>query len=115
MKDERNPTLYLCEKNCGAKVMSATSDKVLMRLDRALSKQIENKCSCGGSYKPAGPLHVFDFTDLIRVQIHCKPCKVLFKRVTPARFSCPGCSEIALVNEKSLFFFPTANVAIDYK
>ena len=112
-----NPTVYTCSNKCGARVMSHLNGEPLMRHDRTQGRLVEQKCTCGGTYKAAGPLDVVGFSDLTRLQIHCKSCKVAFKRITPSRFSCSGCSEVALVHEKSLFLFPgvSRKVTIDYK
>lgn len=106
------PSEYTCR--CGSRVMSETDVMPLTRRDRDTKRVVPHLCSCGGAFQLKGPLQVVPIVSLPKIQITCKKCRVPYRKVTPHRFSCTSCSDAALVHEKSLWLFPSAQVSIDY-
>lgn len=107
------PTEFICR--CGSKVMSPTNEVPLTKRDKVSSRMVEWKCPCGGAFNAARPLKVIPIHDIAKMRIHCRPCKVSFRRVVTSRFSCTCCSETAVIHEKALWLFATADVSVDYE
>ena len=93
--------------------MSALSDPVFKRRDRATNKLVEQKCSCSGTYTPVGPLMIVKYDDLAKIRFLCKPCNTSFRRVSPARFVCSSCNLPGLVDiESKSVWFHNGNITV---
>ncbi len=118
------PTEFLCR--CGSRVMDRDTTTIykplLMKRDKATNKMVEMKCPCGGQFKPVRPLLVYNMQpappvagQVLTMRIACRPCKKDYRRVVPTRYSCPSCNETAVVHGTQLWFFASADVAVDYE
>jgi len=101
------PTYYSCV--CGCFVFSPTNEPILKKLDKAIGKYIEHKCTCGSSMTPGLPLVVVELKNP-DMKIKCTPCNVIYRRVSQTRIICPSCDEVGFAQGLEIWFKPTARV-----